>query len=122
MVAYWVARAKVNNPDQYKKYAELVPGILPKFGGRFLARGGTITPLEGDWNPQRMVVLEFDNVEQARAWYDSPAYAPLREHRRAHNRFDMSLVDGLADNETLLGLLRDEDGRGQADASAGTSA
>ena len=42
MVAYWVARSKVNNPDQYKKYVELVPGILQKFGGRFLARGGLV--------------------------------------------------------------------------------
>jgi uncharacterized protein (DUF1330 family) len=40
MVAYWVARSKVNNPDQYKKYADLVPGVLQKFGGKFLARGG----------------------------------------------------------------------------------
>ena len=47
MVAYWVARSKVNNPDQYKKYADLVPGILQKFGGKFLARGGKFKILEG---------------------------------------------------------------------------
>jgi uncharacterized protein (DUF1330 family) len=47
MVAYWVARSKVNNPDQYKKYTDLVPGILQKFGGKILARGGKFKILEG---------------------------------------------------------------------------
>ena len=46
MVAYWVARSKVNNPDQYKKYTDLVPGILQKFGGKLLARGGKFKILE----------------------------------------------------------------------------
>ena len=50
MVAYWVARAKVNNPDQYKKYTDLVPGILEKFGGKILARGGKFKTLEGPVN------------------------------------------------------------------------
>ena len=50
MVAYWVARSKVNNPDQYKKYTDLVPGILQKFGGKILARGGKFKILEGRRN------------------------------------------------------------------------
>ncbi len=58
MVAYWVARSKVNNPDQYKKYTDLVPGILEKFGGKILARGGKFKTLEGPEKFHRFIVIE----------------------------------------------------------------
>jgi uncharacterized protein (DUF1330 family) len=67
MVAYWVARSKVNNPDQYKKYADLVPGILQKFGGKFLARGGKFKILEGPDKFHRFVVIEFPSFEKERS-------------------------------------------------------
>jgi uncharacterized protein (DUF1330 family) len=79
MVAYWVARSKVNNPDQYKKYTEQVPGILQKFGGRILARGGKFKILEGPEKFHRFVVIEFPSFEKALACHESAEYAFLEK-------------------------------------------
>ena len=82
MVAYWVARSKVNNPDQYKKYADLVPGILQKFGGKFLARGGRFKILEGPEKFHRFIVIEFPSFEKAVACHESPEYLEAAAHRK----------------------------------------
>ena len=97
MVAYWVARSKVNNPDQYKKYADLVPGILQKFGGKFLARGGKFKILEGGEQFQRFVVIEFPSFEEAVACYDSPEYVEAAAHRRKDgaSELEIAIVAGI---------------------------
>ena len=82
MVAYWVARSKVNNPDQYKKYTDRVPGILKKFGGKILARGGKFKILEGPEKFQRFVVIEFPSLERAVACHDSPEYQAAAAYRK----------------------------------------
>ena len=83
MVAYWVARSKVNNPDQYKKYTDLVPGILRKFGGKILARGGKFKILEGPEKFHRFIVIEFPSFEKAVACHESPEYLEAAAHRDA---------------------------------------
>jgi uncharacterized protein (DUF1330 family) len=65
MPAYWLARGKVNDPAEYKKYADQVPAILAKYGGRALARGGRFQIMEGPDTFQRFVVIEFPTFEQA---------------------------------------------------------
>jgi len=92
MVAYWVARAKVNNPDQYKKYADLVPGILKKFGGKFLARGGKFKILEGPEKFQRFVVIEFPSFEKAVACHESPEYLEAAAHRKKDGASELEVV------------------------------
>jgi len=82
MVAYWVARSKVNDPDQYKKYADLVPGILQKFGGKFLARGGKFRILEGTEKFHRFVVIEFPSLERAVSCHGSGEYQAAAAHRK----------------------------------------
>ena len=74
MPAYWVARSKVNDPEQYKKYTDLVPGIMAKYGGKILARGGRFKILEGPEKFGRFIVIEFPSLEQAVACHDSPEY------------------------------------------------
>ena len=69
MVAYWVARAKVNDPEQYKKYGDLAPAIIGKFGGKFLARAGKFKILEGPERFHRFVVIEFPSLEQGVAFH-----------------------------------------------------
>ena len=64
MPAYWVARAKVNDPVEYKKYADRVPAILAKYGAKVLARGGRYQILEGPDRFNRFVVIEFPSFEQ----------------------------------------------------------
>jgi uncharacterized protein (DUF1330 family) len=92
MVAYWVARAKVNDPDQYKKYADLAPGILQKFGGNFLARGGKFKILEGPEKFHRFVVIEFPSFEKAVACHESPEYLEAAAHRKKDGAGELEIV------------------------------
>ena len=92
MVAYWVARSKVNNPDQYKKYTDLVPGILRKFGGKILARGGKFKILEGPEKFHRFVVIEFPSFEKAVACHESVEYLEAAAHRRKGGASELEIV------------------------------
>ena len=83
MVAYWVARAKINDPVAYKKYTDRVPGILAKFNGKVLARGGDYQTLEGPETFERFVVIEFPSMAAARACFNSPEYQTAAQFRRA---------------------------------------
>ena len=82
MPAYWVARSKINDPVEYKKYTDLVPGIIAKFGGKVLARGGRYQIMEGPEYFHRHVVIEFPSFEQAVACFESKEYTDAAEHRR----------------------------------------
>ncbi|MFL2554622.1 MAG: DUF1330 domain-containing protein [Candidatus Rariloculaceae bacterium] len=81
MPAYWLARAKVNDAVEYKKYTDLVPAILDKYEGRVLARGGKQQQLEGPEHFFRHIVVEFPSLEQAVACHQSPEYQRARKFR-----------------------------------------
>ena len=83
MAAYWLARARIVDAAEYRKYTDLVPGILDKFGGKVLARGGRYNILEGPENFERHVVIEFPTLEQAEACFNSPEYNEAAAFRRA---------------------------------------
>src|SRR6185503_17732614 len=83
MPAYWVARSKVNDPVEYKKYTDRVPAIIAKFGGKVLARGGDYQIMEGTDRFHRFVVIEFPTMEQAVACHRSPEYQEAAAFRRA---------------------------------------
>ena len=95
MPAYVVVDVTVEDPATYERYKSLTPGSLAPYGGRFLVRGGTTETLEGSWDPQRIVILEFPDVEAARAWWASPEYAEARALRQASARTQMLLVEGV---------------------------
>jgi uncharacterized protein (DUF1330 family) len=82
MPAYWVARSRVIDPVQYKKYTDAVPAILAKHGGKVLARGGRFEILEGTDKFHRFVVIEFPTFEQGVACYKSPEYAAIAAWRQ----------------------------------------
>jgi uncharacterized protein (DUF1330 family) len=82
MPAYWVARGKVNDPAEYKQYADQVPAILAKYGGKALARGGRFQIMEGPETFQRFVVIEFPTFEQGVACFQSPEYQEAAAFRR----------------------------------------
>ena len=91
MPAYWVARSKINDPVEYKKYTDLVPGIIAKFGGKVLARGGRFQIMEGPDKFQRFIVIEFPTFEQAVACFNSQEYTrgvrvPPGRRRRGRER------------------------------------
>ena len=82
MTAYWVARSKINDPAEYKKYTDRVPAIIARYGGRVLARGGRFQILEGPQKFHRFVVIEFPSLEQAVACHDSPEYQEASAFRK----------------------------------------
>ena len=75
MRGYILAEVEITNPEGYKEYSGMVPGTIEKFGGKFLSRGGTNTPLEGEWLQRRRVIIEFPTVEAARKCYANIAPA-----------------------------------------------
>ncbi len=92
MTAYWVARAKVNDPAQYRKYGDLAPAIIAKFGGTFLARGGKFKILEGPETFHRFVVIAFPSLEQAVACHASPEYQAAAALRQKDAAGELELV------------------------------
>jgi uncharacterized protein (DUF1330 family) len=97
MPAYWIARAKVNDPTEYKKYADLVPAILANYGGKPLARGGRFQIMEGPDKFQRFVVIEFPSLEQATACFTSDEYNKAAAFRRSGaGEVETVIVESLA--------------------------
>ena len=82
MPAYWMARAKVIDPVQYKKYTDRVPEIINRFGGKVLARGGRYQINEGPDAFNRFIVIEFPTLEQGVACFNSPEYQEAAAFRR----------------------------------------
>jgi uncharacterized protein (DUF1330 family) len=96
MSAYVIVDIDVLDPVQYEDYKRLAAPAVAACGGRYLARGGHAETLEGDWAPKRLVILEFENVERAKAWLASPEYEPARRVRHAAARTNMVVVEGVA--------------------------
>jgi len=82
MPSYWVARAKVNDAAKYKKYSDQVPGIVVKYGGRFLARGGRFQIMEGSEKFQRFILIEFPTFARGVACFKSDEYNEASKIRR----------------------------------------
>ena len=96
MPAYWVARSKINDPVEYKKYTDLVPAIIAKFGGKVLARGGKFQIMEGPAKFHRFIVIEFPTFEQGVACFTSPEYDRAAAFRRAGaGEVETIMVEGI---------------------------
>lgn len=96
MKAYLVAHIEVQDPQGFEAYRDKVPAVIAQYGGRYLVRGGTAHPMEGDWQVPRLVIIEFDSLEAARAFYDSPEYQAILPLRLQASRGDMAFVEGVA--------------------------
>lgn len=95
MPAYVIAETDVTDPEQYEKYKAASPGAIEACGGRFLVRGGELAVLEGDWQPSRLVVLEFEDLAAAKSWYRSEAYQETKKLRERAAHLRMVAVQGL---------------------------
>ena len=95
MSAYVIAEVEVTDPGTFEEYRKLVPPTIEAFGGRYVVRGGAIDGREGGWQPKRIVVIEFDDMERAKAWHDSDLYAPARALREASANTRMIVVEGV---------------------------
>ena len=95
MPAYVIVETDVTDPAQYEQYKAAAPAAIAAGGGRFLVRGGELAVLEGDWQPSRLVMLEFEDLAAARRWYDSEAYQAARKLREGAARFRAVAVQGV---------------------------
>ncbi len=94
MPAYLIGNVTLEDAEGFAEYATRVPEVVERYGGTFRARGGRVEVLEGNWVPNRVVLVEFDSFEQAKLWYDSEEYQALAEIRRRCAETDMVLVEG----------------------------
>jgi uncharacterized protein (DUF1330 family) len=91
-----------DDPTELEPYADRIEQTMAAYGGRYLRlRKHPMEVLEGDWeSPLGMGIVEFPSMEQARAWYHSPEYAPLLAWRKTRGRFNLLLVDGMPEGMT----------------------
>jgi uncharacterized protein (DUF1330 family) len=95
MPAYVIVETDVTDPEQYEQYKAASPAAVAAGGGRFLVRGGDLVVLEGDWHPRRLVMLEFEDLEAARRWYESEAYQDAKKLREGAANFCAIAVQGV---------------------------
>ena len=95
MSAYVIVDITVTNPELYAEYIRVAPESIARFGGRYIARGGQAECLEGPWQPRRLVILEFDTYERAKAWWASAEYSGPKKMRQAAATTKMVVVAGI---------------------------
>jgi uncharacterized protein (DUF1330 family) len=94
MPAYVILDIDVTDPDAYEGYRARSGATVEQHGGRFVVRGGDPQPLEGDWAPSRIVVLEFPSADAARTWYESAEYTEILPIRLGASDSRGILVEG----------------------------
>jgi uncharacterized protein (DUF1330 family) len=95
MTAYIVLDIVVTDPVRYAEYKELAAPTVAQYGGKYIVRGGKAENLEGDWSPARIVILQFERVEQAKNWLNSAEYGPAKELRHQTAVTRSIIVEGL---------------------------
>ncbi len=96
MTAYLIVEAKLSDPACYEKYKELAQEAIKRHQGRYLVCGGAIEVLEGEWTkPERLVVVEFDSIAQAKTFYNSPEYLAARTLRKDAASMNILVVEGV---------------------------
>jgi uncharacterized protein (DUF1330 family) len=95
MAAFLVVDTAIENAEEYEKYKALARPIAEKFGGVYRVRGGDMEVFETDlWSPTRMVIVEFPDMQSARAFVESEEYAPVKPLRRDNARCTLAILDG----------------------------
>lgn len=94
MAAYLIADVEITDPAAFEEYRQRVPATIAAYGGRYLVRGGATAVLEGDWSPRRLIVVEFESLARAHAWYASPEYRPLIALRERSAKTRLVIAEG----------------------------
>ena len=95
MSAYVIVEIDIVDPAGYEEYKKLAGATVEKYGGKYIVRGGETKVLEGDWQPKRIVVLQFDSMQRAKDWLHCEEYREPRKMRHRTARTNMVLVEGV---------------------------
>jgi uncharacterized protein (DUF1330 family) len=95
MPAYVIVDVTIHDYKEYEEYKKLTPEAIAAYDGKFVVRGGQTTTLEGNWNPGRIVVLEFPTRERAKEWWNSEIYTKAKIIRQRSASTKMIIVDGI---------------------------
>lgn len=96
MAAYCLANIEIKDAEKLKEYMEFAPKIFKQFGGKFLVRGGEFEVREGNWNPKRLILVEFESMEQAKAFYDSEEYQGIIKKRKLASYTEWVIIQGVS--------------------------
>jgi len=95
MAAYVIATLEITDPQGFEEYRNMVPPTIEQYGGKYIVRGGKMEKLEGDWEPKRLVIIEFDNLEQAKQWWACEEYRDAKALRQRTAKTDLIIVEGM---------------------------
>lgn len=95
MAAYVIVEIEVTDPQLYEEYKRRAPPTIAQFGGKYLARGGAVDVLEGEWSPARLVILEFASSARAHAWWNSEEYRGPKGMRQRSANTKMVVLEGI---------------------------
>ncbi|WP_028063792.1 DUF1330 domain-containing protein [Solirubrobacter soli] len=95
MPAYVIAEMDVHDAEQYEQYKAAAPAAIDAYGGSYIARGGELAVLEGEWEPKRLVILQFEDLETAKRWFESPEYQDAKALRAGAASMNLVAVEGL---------------------------
>jgi uncharacterized protein (DUF1330 family) len=94
MAAYVIAEVTITDPQGFEAYRQMVPATIAKYGGKFLVRGGAMEMLEGNWEPKRLVIIEFGSAERAKQWWASEDYREAKELRQRTAQTNLIVIEG----------------------------
>ena len=95
MAGYAIIDTEITDNEAFSKFIERVPAIVESYGGKFVVRGGTVEVVQGDWNPSRLVIIEFESSEQALNWENSEEFAELKELRNSASNSNVIVIEGV---------------------------
>jgi uncharacterized protein (DUF1330 family) len=93
MPAYVLVQVDINDPKEYDAYKSLTPATVESFGGRFIIRGNPIQVMEGEWNHDRLVMIEFADKKTAEDWYHSDAYQAAKAIREPASNANFFIIE-----------------------------
>ena len=96
MAAFVIVEIEIHDPVEYEEYKKLTPASIAAYDGKFVVRGAQTESLEGNWNPQRIVVLQFPSVARAKEWWHSKEYAAAKTIRQRSAKTKMLVVEGIS--------------------------
>jgi uncharacterized protein (DUF1330 family) len=95
MPAYVIVDIDIVDPVGYEEYKKLASATVEKYGGKYIVRGGQVETLEGNWNPKRIVVLQFESMQRAKDWLNCAEYCEPRKMRHRTAKTKMIVVEGV---------------------------